>query len=65
MEHLKQLILSGAVAVLALAVLAPAASAADAGPAVDDSKPAPPAATSKKCHWDKKTGRMICQRPSR
>ncbi|WP_213956786.1 MULTISPECIES: hypothetical protein [unclassified Variovorax] len=49
MKHLKQLVLVGVVAAFGLAVLAPTSAFAAA----------------KKCHWDKKTGRMVCQRPAR
>jgi hypothetical protein len=47
-KHLKQLILASVVTFVGLAVLAPTIASA----------------ADKKCHWDKKTGRMICQRPS-
>jgi len=47
-KNLKNLILSSVVAFVGLAVLAPSDASA----------------ASKKCHWDKKTGRMICKRPS-
>jgi hypothetical protein len=48
-KHFKKLILAAVVACVGLAVVAPASALA----------------ASKKCHWDKKTGSMICQRPPR
>ena len=50
MKHIKQLILASVFALVGFAMLAPAPASA---------------AKSKKCHWDKKTGTMVCQRPPR
>jgi hypothetical protein len=51
-KHLKPLILSSAVAFAGLAALAAPAMAADTTAST----------SSRSCHWDRTTGRMICHR---
>ena len=46
MKYLQQLIVASVIACVGLAFTAPTTAVA----------------ASKKCHWDKKKGRMICQR---
>ncbi len=53
-KHLKQLLSAGVVAFVGFAIMAPMIASAQSNPAAP-----------KKCQWDKKTGKMICQRASR